>query len=114
MDRELFVRSIPPEMTSAEEIDLGPSLPPLAFTRQQLIDAAVVVDPSADITRPGRININLHRLRIAIAATAEEPFTTVLIRVFGQSDQRAADHFVAELLNRLDARAFDTASPGLI
>lgn len=114
MDRELFVRNIPPEMTSTKEIVLGRALPPLRFGLQDLIDAVLEIDPSVDTSVPHRLNIVQPGLRVAIGIPSEDPLPLVLLRVASQSDRAVADRFIGELLAKLEARAFDTESATLI
>jgi hypothetical protein len=124
VERELFVRNVPPEMTTTDQIPLGhSSLPPLQFSRRELIDAVREIDPAAtastdgapaDSPLPYRLDVKQPGLRLAIAIPPEDPLTTVLIRIFGASDQHIADQFIGQLLERLDARAFGTYADTLI
>jgi hypothetical protein len=115
MDRELFVRSIPPEMISTNEILLSrTALPPLRFGRQDLIDAVLEIDLSVDISRPYRLDVMQPGLGLTIAIPAEDPLPMVLLRVARDSDREVVDLFVGRLLTKLDARAFDTGSESLI
>jgi hypothetical protein len=114
MDRELYVRNIPPGMTSIDQIALGPSLPPLQFTRRELVEAVLEIDPTVVTSRSDRLNVVQPGLRIAIGIPHEDPLSTVLIRVTAESDRWTADQFIGRLLDKLNARAFDTASETLI
>jgi hypothetical protein len=112
-DRELFVRNIPPEIVRTDTIPPASEFPPLRCSRQDVIDAVLAIEPSAD-TSQHRITVAGPGFRMTISIPLEDPLSVVLLRVHSGSDQGTADHFIGQLLARLDARAFDTESPTLV
>ncbi len=113
VDRELFIRNIPPEMIATDTIRPGSAFPPLRFGRQDVVDAVLELDPSADTSQPPRITVALPDLKVAISFPLEDPLTQVIIRIV-QSDREVADRFIGQLLDKLDTRAFDTGSATLV
>lgn len=109
MSRDIFVQDIPQGVGSTAEIadDWQPQA--LPFDRQRVIDAVTKLVPSADFSDPSWGNVELPGVDIEVNVGDSSPLDSFALHV-RSSDRAAADSFIAELLQDLGVRAFDTAS----
>jgi hypothetical protein len=113
LDRELFIRNIPPDVQRVDTIPLGSEYPPLGCSRQDVVEAVRRLDPDAETTQH-RLIVARPGLELTIVFPMQDPLREVLLHVRGGGDRDEADGFISSLLTELQARAFDTGSPTLL
>jgi hypothetical protein len=109
VSRDVFVQDIPEGISSVDEIPEGWIASALPFNHADVADAVRALVPDADMTDPEWMHVALPGVDVEIDATNQIPLESFALHVRA-SDREAADTFIARLLQRLGARAFDSAS----
>lgn len=109
MSRDIFVQDIPAGIRSTVEIAGDWQPRPLPFERQTVIDAVTKLVPSADFSDPSWGRVALPGVDIEVNVSDHSPLDAFALHVRA-SDEAAANNFIADLLNSLGARAFDSDS----
>lgn len=109
MSRDIFVQDIPPGIQSTAEIADDWQPRPLPFERQQVIDAVMKLVPSADFSDLSWGRVALPGADIEVNVSDDSPLDAFALHVRA-SDEAAANNFIADLLQSLGARAFDSES----
>lgn len=81
----------------------------MPFGRAEVVATVRALVPSADFTAPTWGQVVLPGAQIEINVPDEPQLGGVVLHIRG-GDQTAADEFVAQLLRRLNVRAFDSDS----
>ena len=109
MSRDIFIQDIPPNIRSVEEIHDSWRPSPLPFGLAEVVAAVREIVPSADFTDPTWGQVEIPGAAIEVNVSDEPQLDSFALHVRA-ADQAAADQFVAQLLDRLNVRAFDPES----
>ena len=106
MSWDIFVQDIPVEVQSVSDIpeDFRPA--PIA-SRTHVLEAIQAAAPFADFADPTWIHIDAPEVCIEVSVPQDEPLMRFAFHIHGGEHSAA---IVADVLGRLDVRAFDTAS----
>ena len=107
MSRDIFVRDIPAGISSVDEIPDDWQPQPLPFGHAAVVEAVRELAPEADTTDPAWMHVTLPGVEVNV--TDESPLESFALHVRAV-DPGATDAFIARLLDRLGARAFDPES----
>jgi hypothetical protein len=109
VSRDIFIQDIPPNIRSVEELPDSWRPSPLPFGHAEVVAAVRELVPSADFTDPtwGRVEILGAAIEVNVSDKPQIDSFALHVRA---ADQSAADQFVAQLLDRLNVRAFDPES----
>ncbi len=109
MSRDIFVQDIPDSIDHVEEITGGWEPSPLPFGHDEVVATVRSLVPTADFTDPTWGHVELPGVDIEVNVDDEPQLMSFALHVRA-SDDHAANRFIAQLLGRLDVRAFDVYS----
>jgi hypothetical protein len=102
--RDIFIQDIPPNIRSVEEIPDSWRPSPLPFGHAEVVAAVREIVPSADFTDPTWGQVEIPGAAIDVNVSDKPQIDSCALHV------RATDQFAAQLLHRLNVRAFDPQS----
>ncbi|WP_350280202.1 hypothetical protein [Kribbella sp. HUAS MG21] len=106
MSRDIFIQDIPPGIRSVTEIPDSWRPAPLPFGHAEVVAAVRELVPSADFTDPTWGRVEIPGVDIEVNVSHEPQLQSFALHVRA-ANQAAADQFIAQLLDRLNVRAFD-------
>lgn len=106
VSRDVFIQDIPPNIHSVAEIPDSWRPSPLPFGHAEVVAAVQELCPSADFTDPtwGQVEIPGASIEVNVSDNSQLDSFALHVRA---ADKAAADKFIAQLLDRLNVRAFD-------
>lgn len=109
MSRDIFIQDIPADFRNVEDIPDSWRPSPLPFGHAEVVAAVQALVPSADFTDPTWGRVELSGAHIEVNVSDKLPLDSFALHIRA-TNQAAADHFVAQLLDRLNVQAFDPES----
>ena len=109
MSRDIFVQDIPDGVLNVDQIPDDWLPKPLPFGHAEVVEAVRELVPDADTNDPEWVQVALPGVDVEVNCGNESPLESFSLHVRA-ADPAAADAFIAGLLQRLGARAFDPES----